>query len=260
LTNHEKLIQVFQRGPQRIAMLTAYDTITARLAVAGGVQALLVGDSLGTTVQGKTSTHEVSLDQMVYHTEMVFRHSQGLPVIADLPKGTYDSADLAILNSQSLLEAGAWAVKFEGNPPGIASALNQAGIDFMGHLGYLPQSAQRFKVHGRDAAEAEELILQAKDLEAQGAFALVLECVPNDLAQRIQDSLSIPVIGIGAGAKTQGQILVIYDLLRLSPLEHLPRFVPQRYADGGKILTSIIQAWVSEVHQGSYPHEEETYG
>lgn len=241
-------------------MLTAYDAVTTKLALAGGADALLVGDSLGTTVQGHSDTHRVTLEQMCYHTEIVARTAGDIPVIADLPIGTYTSPAQALQSAQRLMEVGAWAVKFEGNPAGVGSAITRAGIPVMGHLGLLPQTALNFKVHGRDAEEAERIVKDAEELQAQGAFALVLECVPDALAERVQAGLDIPVIGIGAGQAPCGQVLVIYDLLRLPPQSRWPRFVPNRYSNGGEVSVGIVRSWVEDVHRGAYPSAGESYG
>ncbi len=256
----EILARVFSRHGPPIAVLTAYDALTAQLALAGGADALLVGDSLGTTVQGHSDTHAVTLEQMCYHTEIVARCAGQTPVIADLPIGTYATPDQARNSARQLMEAGAWAVKFEGNPGGVAAALVAEGIPVMGHLGLLPQTTTSFKVHGRDAEEARRVLQDAVQLRDQGAFALVLECVPDALADTVQAHLDIPVIGIGAGRSPHGQVLVIYDLLQVPPRSRWPRFVPTRYPAGGDFLLGIIRTWVGEVRSGAYPQDGESYG
>lgn len=254
-----RLREVFRRGPRRLVMLTAYDAITARLAREGGADALLVGDSLGTTVQGRASTRGVLLDHMVYHTEIVARTVEDLPVVADLPAGTYQDPTQALESARRLITAGAWAVKFEGNPPGVARALTAAGIPAMGHLGLLPQTAEEYRVRGKDPHEAERIRADARALEGDGVFALVLECVPRRLAREVQQAAAVPVIGIGAGEDVQGQVLVIYDLLQMPPGGRWPRFVPTRYPAGGAALLQVIRGWVDEVREGLYPQDGETY-
>lgn len=257
----ELLQRVFgERGARPLALLTAYDYPSARMAVMGGADALLVGDSLGMVIQGLTSTRGVKLEHMEYHTTLVARSAPEVPVIADLPFGTYETPTQAVANAQRLIQAGAHAVKFEGNPQGIAQALAQEGIPFMGHVGLLPQTAESYSVRGRDQAEAQRILEEAQALERRGAFALVVECVPSALGQRIQDALTIPVIGIGAGGALAGQVLVIHDLWQLPPAQARPRFVPVRYPAGGELLVELVRRWVEEVRSGAYPQPRETYG
>lgn len=254
------LARVFSPSARPIAVLTAYDAMTARLAVLGGADALLVGDSLGTTVQGKKGTRGVSLEHMEYHTGLVADNAENAPVIADLPADTYRNIAEGIASARRLMKAGAHAVKYEGNIPGLAEAFHHEGIPLMGHLGLLPQTAETFKVRGKDPKEGESILLDALALQNAGAFSLVLECVPRALGSKVQEALSIPVIGIGAGASTAGQVLVIYDLLQFLPGERRPRFVPVRYPSGGELLLDIVRRWTADVRDRTYPMDSETYG
>lgn len=248
-------LKPYQAG-RKITVLTAYDYQMARLLAEGGVDCLLVGDSLGMVFQGHTSTHLVTVDHMVYHTAAVARGAGTLPVIADLPLGSYQSPDQARENSRELLAAGAGGVKFEGYIPGLTLSLVQAGIPVMGHLGLLPQSATEFKVQGK-GEEGEKILQDALALEREGAFALVLECIPDGLAKKITQSLHIPTIGIGAGSGTSGQVLVINDLLGFSRGKKA-KFVPDWPSLGDEVVQRVAQ-YCQEVRDVTYPGEKETY-
>ncbi len=256
----EVLQKVFVNPTAPISVLTAYDALTARLAVMAGVDALLVGDSLGTTVQGNDFTKPVTLDQMEYHTSMVARHAGPLPVVADLPFQTYTNPDQALDSARKLLNCGAHAVKFEGYFPEISRAFTRENIPLMGHLGLLPQTALNYQVRGKTEPESQVILEDAMGLEKDGAFSIVLECIPRGLGEKVQKVLGIPVIGIGAGSSTAGQVLVIYDLLRFIPGDKRARFVPTRYQNGGLVLKNILETWVKDVKTGAYPSLDETYG
>lgn len=251
-----------QRG-ERFVMLTAYDHPTARMLEESGVPIILVGDSVGNNVLGYDSTVPVTLDDMLHHTRAVTRGAQIPLVVADLPFGTYQvSTDDGFRAAIRLVkEAHANAVKAEGGGPVIdlARRLVAAGIPFMGHLGLTPQSVHQmgYRVQGRDDEGADRLVADAEALAAAGAFAIVLEGVPSELGRRVTQAIEVPTIGIGAGPDTDGQVLVIHDLLGLSAGPH-PRFV-KTYANLRSEIGSAIKAFQHEVADGEYPGPEHSY-
>jgi 3-methyl-2-oxobutanoate hydroxymethyltransferase len=238
----------------RLTMLTAYDYSMARLLDAAGVDGILVGDSLGMVVQGQADSLAVTLDEMIYHTRMVMRGCRRALVVVDMPFMSFQiSPQQALENAGRLVkEGGARAVKLEG---GVRSAeaihaIATADIPVMGHVGLTPQSVRRlggFRVQ-RDEAK---LLEDALAVEKAGAFAVVLECLPSEVAQRITDALKIPTIGIGAGAGCDGQILVTYDMLGLYDDLH-PRFVKQ-YAEVGQQIVQAVSDYCQEVREGKFP-------
>lgn len=242
----------------KLVVLTAYDFWQARLAEEAGVDVLLVGDSLGFVEQGRDSTAGVTLDQMVYHTRMVARGRRAIPIVADLPLHSYDDAEMAVESSKLLMAAGADAVKFEGNPPGIANAILAAGIPVMAHLGLLPQTAAAFKVQGKDFESAEQIRRDARSLADAGCFSVVLECVPEALGSSITTDVGIATIGIGAGMHTSGQVLVFHDLLGLVD-GRKAKFVPTKWAEPGRVLRDSIRSWSDAVRGHQYPSDAETY-
>lgn len=252
-----------QRG-ERFAMLTAYDYLSAQILDAAGVPVLLVGDSLGMVMLGYDSTVPVTMDEMLHHTRAVRRGARRALVVGDMPFMSYQgSLDEAVANAGRFLkEGGANAVKLEGGGPvlDVVARLTAIGIPVMGHLGLTPQSVNQFggfKVQGRDADDAERILADALALEEAGAFAIVLECVPAELAARVTEALRIPTIGIGAGGATDGQVLVIQDLLGLTD-GRLPRFVKQ-YANLRQEITDAAKAFQHEVGTGDYPGPEHAY-
>jgi 3-methyl-2-oxobutanoate hydroxymethyltransferase len=254
-----------QRDDARLVMVTAYDVPTARVAAAGGVDVLLVGDSLGQVLLGHDTTLQVSLDDMVHHAAAVSRARTGLPVIVDLPYGCFhvDPRETARAGLRLMQEAGAQAVKLEGGRKRAdhIAALLAAEIPVMGHLGLTPQSVNvlgGYRVQGRGDAAAERLLDEARFLADAGCFAMVLECIPAELAGRITRAVGIPTIGIGAGAACTGQVLVLHDLLGLGG-DFAPRFV-KRYAHLGKDAAAAVAAYADEVRQGAFPAAEHTYG
>ena len=245
---------------QRLTMLTAYDATMARLLDAAGVDSILVGDSLGMVVQGQVDCLAVTLDEMIYHTRLVMRGVCRSLVVADLPFMTYQVSPQQALESAGRLvkEGGAHAVKLEGgvrSAPAIA-AITAADIPLVGHVGLTPQSVRRlggFRVQ-RDEGR---LIDDALAVEAAGAFAVVVECVPAETARKLTAALKVPTIGIGAGAGCDGQVLVAYDMLGLFG-DFQPRFVKQ-YADLGSALTQAVEEYCREVRAGVFPSAEHEF-
>jgi 3-methyl-2-oxobutanoate hydroxymethyltransferase len=251
-----------QRG-ERLVMVTAYDYPQARAAEAAGVDIVLVGDSLAMVVLGYADTLSVTMDEMVHHTKAVRRGLKRPLLVADMPYGSFHlGREQAVGNALRFIkEAGAQAVKIEGDRPELVSAMVQAEVPVMAHLGLTPQSLHRlggFKVQGRDEATRQTILTAARELEEAGAFSLVLEAVPTDLAAEVTKELSIPTIGIGAGAECDGQVLVYHDLLGLEE-RIAPRFV-RRYAELGKLSREAIAQFAEDVRSGDFPRPEESYG
>lgn len=252
------------KGQEKLVMLTAYDYSTARVMDMAGVDALLVGDSLGMVMLGYPDTLSVTVDDMVRHCAAVARGAQKALVVCDMPFMSYHvSVEETVRNAGRLMTEGrAQAVKLEGGAEFAAEvrALTRASIPVMGHLGLTPQSVNAFggfKVQGKSMAAAQKLLDDARALEEAGAFALVLECVPAPLAERVTQALSIPVIGIGAGAGCDGQVLVWQDMTGMT-LSHLPRFV-KRFGEVGASLRSAVEAYAREVRAGAFPGEDHGY-
>ena len=252
------------KGQEKLVMLTAYDYSTARVMDMAGVDALLVGDSLGMVMLGYPDTLSVTVDDMVRHCAAVARGAQKALVVCDMPFMSYHvSVEETVRNAGRLMTEGrAQAVKLEGGAEFAAEvrALTRASIPVMGHLGLTPQSVNAFggfKVQGKSMAAAQKLLDDARALQEAGAFALVLECVPAPLAERVTQALSIPVIGIGAGAGCDGQVLVWQDMTGMT-LSHLPRFV-KRFGEVGASLRSAVEAYAREVRAGAFPGEDHVY-
>ncbi|HZG77025.1 MAG TPA: 3-methyl-2-oxobutanoate hydroxymethyltransferase [Paenibacillus sp.] len=248
-----------------IAVVTAYDYPSAQLAEAAGADVLLVGDSLGNVVQGKETTLSVTLDQIVYHTEIVARAAKTAFVVADLPFATYHGGvDATLANvARVMREGGAKAVKLEGGQdilPAVRAAVS-AGVPVMGHLGLTPQSVHvigGYKVQGKQTAAAEKLLDDALRLEEAGAFALVLELVTDELAARVTERLSIPTIGIGSGPRCDGQVLVYHDILQYE-LEPNPKKFVKPYANVGNVVKAAIAEYVADVKGRAFPEERHTF-
>ncbi|TDE39975.1 3-methyl-2-oxobutanoate hydroxymethyltransferase [Nonomuraea mesophila] len=250
-----------ERG-ERWPMVTAYDAMTAKVFDAAGIPVLLVGDSAAMVVYGHDSTLPVTVDDLLPLTAAVVRGSSRALVVADLPFGSYQSSPRQALETAArfMKEAGAHAIKLEGGRRIVpqVEALVGAGIPVMAHLGLTPQSVNvmgGYRVQGRGQA-GDELMSDAKDLEGAGAFSVVLECVPADLAQRVTTSLAIPTIGIGAGPSTDAQVLVWQDLMGLTPRP--ARFVKQ-YADLAGEMDRAVRAFATDVTSGAFPAPEHTY-
>lgn len=250
-----------QRG-ERIVMVATYDTLFARLAEDGGVDAVLVGDSLGNVVAGYESTLRVTLDQMIYHAGCVRRGLTRAMLIVDMPFLTYQvSVEDALRNvGRVVQESGAEAVKLEGGDARVVEtvrAVTSLGVPVMGHLGFTPQhllAVGGFRVQGREQAAAQRILDEARRLEDAGAFSLVLELMPSELAARVTESVSIPTIGIGAGPHCSGQVLVLHDLLGLND-QFSPKFL-KRYAELGSVARQAIRDFAAEVRDGQYPGPE----
>lgn len=253
-----------KRDGEKIAMITAYDYTMATLVDAAGVDLILVGDSAANVMAGYDTTLPITLDQMIYHAQCVCRGARRAMVVADLPFGTYQGDSLRALDSavRMLKESGAAAVKIEGGQEikeSVARILS-AGIPVMGHLGLTPQSVNKFGGYGiraKEEAEAQRLIEDALMLQELGCFALVLEKVPSALATRVSEALSIPTIGIGAGSGTDGQVLVLQDMLGMNE-GFRPKFL-RLYADLAPVIKSAISQYVGDVRAKSFPSEGESY-
>jgi 3-methyl-2-oxobutanoate hydroxymethyltransferase len=244
---------------EKIAMLTCYDAAFAHLLDEAGVDTLLVGDSLGTVLQGRASTLPVSMDDMAYHTACVARGNRHAWVIADMPFGSYqESSELALRHAVRLMQVGAHMVKLEGGgwTVPIVRHLVDRGIPVCAHLGFTPQSvnALGYRVQGRDEAAAGTLRRHAEELAAAGAALLVLEMVPAQLARDLTLALPIPTIGIGAGVGCSGQVLVLHDMLGLTPGEPF-RFV-RNFMDGSSGIGQAIRSYVSDVKAGRFPDDK----
>ena len=243
---------------EKIAMLTCYDAAFARVLDEAGVDSLLVGDSLGTVLQGRPTTLAVSIEEMAYHTECVVRGNRSAWVIADMPFGSYQqSAETAMRNAELLMQQGAHMVKLEGGgwtAPTVRFLVDR-GVPVCGHLGFTPQSVHAlggYRVQGRDEAAAAILRRHAEELAESGAELLVLEMVPAAVASALTQALSIPVIGIGAGVGCSGQVLVLHDMLGLTGGEF--KFV-RNFMDGGATIESAVRQYVADVKGGRFPDD-----
>jgi len=254
-------IKEMKQQGEKITVVTAYDSTFARVADEAGIDAILVGDSLGMVLQGQSTTLPVSTIDMAYHTACVARASKRPLIIADMPFMTYGDDINAMENAAELMRAGAHVVKLEGGQwlSATIAMLVERGIPVCGHLGLTPQSVNQFggfKVQGRLPEQAEAIIADAVALEAAGACMIVLECIPSPLAKLITDSVTIPTIGIGAGVDTDGQVLVMHDMLGLNPRP--PRFVKNFMADQASIQDAFI-AYNRAVKDKTFPADEHQF-
>jgi len=257
-------LQDMKKQGKRISCLTAYDALIARILDDAGIDLILVGDSLGNIVQGHETTIPVTLDDIIYHTKAVVKGVQRALVVADMPFMSYQvSPEEAFRNAGRLMkEAGASAVKVEGGHRVCEAVrrMTEAGIPVMAHLGLTPQSINQFgsyRARGQNTEEAEEMMRDAKELEEAGAFAVVLEKIPMQLAQKITESLTIPTIGIGAGPHCDGQILVYSDMLGLT-IDFSPRFV-RRYDSLHERVDDSVSRYIQDIQSGNFPDESESY-
>lgn len=257
------IVKMKQRG-EKITCLTAYDYSFARILDEAGVEMLLVGDSLGCVVQGCANTLAVTMDEMIYHSRLVVRGRKRALVVSDMPFMSYQvGKDEALRNAGRFFkEAGAEAIKLEG---GVAvqesiRAIVGAGMPVMGHIGLTPQSVHQFggyKIQGREKERREAVLRDAVAVAEAGAFAVVLEGIPQDLAGEISERLAIPTIGIGAGLQCDGQVLVIHDMLGLFD-DFVPKFV-KRYADVKQTMLGAVKEFVGEVKERKFPAEEHSF-
>ncbi len=258
-----RLTEMKQRG-EKIAMLTSYDYSTAKIVDAAGVDVILVGDSAANVMAGYETTLPITLDMMIYHARSVVRGVNRALVVVDLPFGTYQGNSKVALDSaiRIMKETEADSVKIEGGEEILESVqrIISAGIPVMGHLGLTPQSIHKFgtyNVRAKEEAEAEKLIHDAHLLQEAGCFAIVLEKIPAALAERVTKELTIPTIGIGAGSATDGQVLVVHDMLGITN-DFSPRFL-RRYADLHGVMSEAISHYVSDVKTQEFPNEKEQY-
>lgn len=258
-----RLKEMKDRG-EKISMLTSYDYSMAKIVDKAGVDVILVGDSAANVMAGWETTLPITLDQMIYHASSVVRAVERALVVCDMPFGTYQSDSQAALDSaiRIMKETGADSVKMEGGEEILDSVkrILAAGIPVMGHLGLTPQSIHKFgtySVRAKEEAEAEKLVRDAKLLEEAGCFAIVLEKIPAALAERVSKELSIPTIGIGAGGATDGQVLVVHDMLGINK-GFSPRFL-RRYADLYTVMAEAISRYVEDVKSCDFPNEKEQY-
>ncbi len=262
VTTH-RLAEMKARG-EKISMLTAYDYTTAQIVDGAGMDVILVGDSASNVIAGNVTTLPMTVDQMIYHGKSVMRGVQRALVVVDMPFGSYQADPYdAVRNAIRMMkETHGDALKLEGGSEVIDSVrrIIAAGIPVMGHLGLMPQSINKYgtyTVRAKDELEAEKLLKDAHLLEEAGCFALVLEKIPAQLATRVAQELSIPVIGIGAGGGVDGQVLVVSDMLGMTK-EFSPRFL-RRYADLNTVMTEAISRYVQDVKSTDFPNEKEQY-
>jgi len=254
-----ELAAMKQRG-EKISCLTAYDASFSSLIDQVGVDVMLVGDSLGMTIQGHGTTLPVTMTDMVYHTQCVSSARRRAFLIADLPFMSYSTPVIAARNAGKLMQSGAQMVKLEGARIEVVDFLVNQGISVCGHLGLLPQFINQlggYAVQGKDSTGAEKIITDAHKLEQAGASLLVLECVPATLAKRISEQLSIPVIGIGAGVDCDGQVLVLYDMLNIG-IGKRPRF-SKNFMQGAASIEAAISAYQLAVKQSAFPTPEHSF-
>ncbi|MGN1392929.1 MAG: 3-methyl-2-oxobutanoate hydroxymethyltransferase [Succinivibrionaceae bacterium] len=255
-------LQKHKDEKRKFATITAYDATFARIFDEAGIPAILIGDSLGMTVQGHNSTLKVTIDDMVYHTSCVSNATNNSLIIADMPFMTYSNTDDACRNATKLMQAGANIVKMEGGSflKDTIKTLVRNGIPVCGHLGLTPQSVNVFggyKIQGKNESDAESLVRDCLELEQAGISMIVIECVPSALGTRIAKTLKIPVIGIGAGAGTDGQILVMHDAFGFT-CGHTPKFAKNFLSETGNI-TDAVKLYMKEVEEGIYPDAQHSF-
>ena len=256
-------LQAMRSKDEKIAVLTCYDASFAALLEGQGVDVLLVGDSLGMVLQGHDTTLPVTLDEMVYHTACVARGAKQIFIISDMPFGTFQiSPQETFAHAAKLMAAGAQMVKLEGGASMVETVrfLTERGIAVCGHIGLTPQSVHQlggYRVQGKDSADAQRLLQDAVALEQAGAGMLVLEAIPSLLAAEISAQLTIPTIGIGAGAACSGQVLVLHDMLDIYPGKKA-RFV-KNYMQGASSIAQAVANYVAEVKAGSFPTQEHSF-
>ena len=255
------LLKKKQAG-EKITSLTAYDASFAKMFDEQGIDALLIGDSLGMVLQGESDTLPVTIEDIEYHTRSVRKGTERAFVLADMPFMSYATPEQTYANAAKLMAAGASMIKMEGGSwlCETIQGLNLRGVPVCGHLGLTPQSVHvfgGFKIQGREADKAEKLLAEAKALEASGNQLLVLECVPSSLGKAVSEALTIPVIGIGAGNDTDGQILVMHDMFGISA-NYMPKFSKNYLAETGD-MRKAVQQYIAEVQSGAFPSPEHSF-
>lgn len=255
-------LQERKANQEKFSCLTAYDATFASLLSDRGIDLILVGDSLGMVLQGKESTLPVSMDEMVYHTECVARGKPQSLIMADMPFMSYATDETSMTNAARLMQAGAHMVKLEGTDwmADTIHRLSERGIPVCAHLGLTPQFVNKlggYRVQGRDSEAADRMVAHAKMLADAGSDVVLLECVPAPLAERITREVSVPVIGIGAGPDTDGQVLVLHDMLGITQ-GHRPRFVKDFLAEAGSV-PAAIEAYDQAVKSGQFPTREHSF-
>ena len=255
-------LSLFKEQGQKITCLTAYDASMAKILDQSGVDAILIGDSLGMVIQGEENTRSVSISDMIYHTSIVSAACKQSLVIADMPFNSYEEAQSAFSNAKALIDHGAEMIKIEGGieHTEVIKALISNNINVCGHLGLQPQlviDSSDYKVQGRDKSSAQLIIDNAMLLESLGVSLLVLECVPCDLAKVISEQIKIPTIGIGAGRDCDGQVLVSYDMLGITSGRQ-PRFV-RNFLNSQDSISAAVKSYIKEVKTGTFPSDSESY-
>ncbi len=255
-------LRAFKEAGEKFTCITSYDATFSHVVSTAGVDVILVGDSLGMVLQGHDSTLPVTMEQMIYHTEGVKQGNQGALIMADMPFMSYATPEQALDNAALLMQAGAHMVKIEGGEwlCETIHMLSERGIPVCAHLGLTPQSVNKlggYKVQGRESAQAEEMIAHAQAQEQAGADIILLECVPSELGDKVTRSISAPVIGIGAGSGTDAQVLVLHDLLGITPGRRA-KFVKNFMAEADSI-EGAIKAYVNAVKSGQFPAIEHTF-
>lgn len=244
------------KGKEKISMLTAYDSSTAKYMDEAGIDIMLIGDSMGMVVLGYKNTLSVTVEDIMRHTGAVARGTSNALIVADLPAGSYDDNETAALNAEALIKSGADTVKLE-NAPEIAKFLVENKIDVMGHVGLTPQTITDFKVQGKEEEAANRIMKMAQDLEAAGCYCVVLEGIPLDLGKRITETLKVPTIGIGAGPYCDGQVLVVNDMLGLYDA-FTPKFV-KKYAHLAEDMKKAFENYIKDVKEGKFPEDKHSF-
>jgi 3-methyl-2-oxobutanoate hydroxymethyltransferase len=255
--NTKKLFEM--KGKEKIAMLTAYDSVFSSLESQSGIDLILVGDSVANVMLGQKDTKTITLNEMLHHVKAVCNAKPSCLVVADMPINSYSNPKKALSNAKKFLNAGANAVKLEGTQHKKSiEELRKNKVEVMGHIGLTPQTAEKYCVQGKNTSDAEKIFLQAKTLDSLGCFSIVLECIPQDLAERITKNVSAPTIGIGAGPECDGQVLVINDLLGLQSTVFRPKFLKQ-YRNLREESLNAIKEYIRDVKQKKFPAKEHSY-
>src|SRR3989338_4377436 len=237
------------KNREKIAVLTCYDYFTAKILDSVGIDIVLVGDSLANVILGYETTRDVTMNEMKIFTEAVARGAKNSFIVGDMPYLSDRNKEEAVKNANIFVQSGANAVKVEGNKEEVIKAIIKEGIPVMGHLGLLPQTANKFEMQGKDKEAADKLVKDAKALESYGCFCIVLECVVPELAKRITESVKMPTIGIGSGKDCDGQVLVINDILGLC--EKSPSFA-KKYTDLGKEIKKAVENYINDVKESNF--------